>query len=116
MASSTYGSASAANPSSTQGTGNLRSEAGALVRQVNRLLNRQLSSVCQINGVKSTGIKAELQGRIHNRKFTVNLYTVLFSLATVPRDRGVYTLPRFFHSDSPSQAACTVANHGRFIV
>ncbi|KAH6969096.1 PINIT domain-containing protein [Fusarium avenaceum] len=66
MASSTYGSASAANPSSTQGTGNLRSEAGALVRQVNRLLNRQLSSVCQINGVKSTGIKAELQGRIHN--------------------------------------------------
>ncbi|KAM0448126.1 hypothetical protein ACHAQK_000105 [Fusarium lateritium] len=66
MASSTYGSASAANSSSTQGTGNLRSEAGALVRQVNRLLNRQLSSVCQINGVKSTGIKAELQGRIHN--------------------------------------------------
>lgn len=45
-----------------------RQEANALVRQVNRLLNRQLSSVCQVNGVKSTGIKAELQARINNRR------------------------------------------------
>ncbi|KAJ3522053.1 hypothetical protein NM208_g13022 [Fusarium decemcellulare] len=61
------GSASAANPSSSApGVGVSRSEANALVRQVNRLLNRQLSSVCQVNGVKSTGIKAELQGRIAN--------------------------------------------------
>ncbi|KAL6921358.1 hypothetical protein ACHAP8_004046 [Fusarium lateritium] len=64
MASSGLGSIS--HPASSQGGGTLRQDAGALARQVNRLLNRQLSSVCQVNGVKSTGIKAELQGRIHN--------------------------------------------------
>ncbi|GAO18201.1 hypothetical protein UVI_02022680 [Ustilaginoidea virens] len=43
-----------------------RQEIAALVRQVqgNQLLNRQLSSVCQVNGLKSTGVKAELQRRI----------------------------------------------------
>ncbi|KAG6007720.1 hypothetical protein E4U54_008792 [Claviceps lovelessii] len=43
-----------------------RQEVSALVRQVqgNQLLNRQLSSVCQVNGLKSTGVKAELQRRI----------------------------------------------------
>ncbi|KAM0428239.1 hypothetical protein ACHAPT_007140 [Fusarium lateritium] len=51
---------------STQTVSVSRTEANALVRQVNRLLNRQLSSVCQVNGVKSTGIKAELQKRIAN--------------------------------------------------
>jgi hypothetical protein len=66
MASSGLGSVS--NSASSQGGGTLRQEASALARQVNRLLNRQLSSVCQVNGVKSTGIKADLQGRIHNRK------------------------------------------------
>ncbi|RGP60670.1 putative relatd to e3like factor in the sumo pathway [Fusarium sporotrichioides] len=64
MASSGLGSVS--NSASSQGGGTLRQEASALARQVNRLLNRQLSSVCQVNGVKSTGIKADLQGRIHN--------------------------------------------------
>ncbi|RGP60518.1 e3 sumo- ligase pli1 [Fusarium longipes] len=67
MASSGLGSVSHSTVhSSSAGGGNLRQEASALARQVNRLLNRQLSSVCQVNGVKSTGIKAELQGRIHN--------------------------------------------------
>ncbi|KAF5230241.1 hypothetical protein FAUST_9898 [Fusarium austroamericanum] len=64
MASSGLGSIT--HSTSSQGAGILRQEAAALARQVNRLLNRQLSSVCQVNGVKSTGIKAELQGRIHN--------------------------------------------------
>ncbi|GKU03475.1 unnamed protein product [Fusarium langsethiae] len=64
MASSGLGSVS--HSASSQGGGTLRQEASALARQVNRLLNRQLSSVCQVNGVKSTGIKADLQGRIHN--------------------------------------------------
>ncbi|EKJ71122.1 hypothetical protein FPSE_08628 [Fusarium pseudograminearum CS3096] len=64
MASSGLGSIT--HSTSSQGGGTLRQEAAALARQVNRLLNRQLSSVCQVNGVKSTGIKAELQGRIHN--------------------------------------------------
>ncbi|KAH8836224.1 hypothetical protein RJ55_10044 [Drechmeria coniospora] len=45
-----------------------RSEASALMRQVqgNQLFNRQLSSVCQVNGLKSTGVKAELQRRIQD--------------------------------------------------
>ncbi|KAG5982209.1 hypothetical protein E4U55_002192 [Claviceps digitariae] len=43
-----------------------RQDVTALIRQVqgNQLLNRQLSSVCQVNGLKSTGVKAELQCRI----------------------------------------------------
>lgn len=47
-----------------------RQEAASLVRQVNgtQLFNRQLSSVCQVNGLKSTGVKAELQRRIINRE------------------------------------------------
>lgn len=47
-----------------------RPEVTALVRQVqgNQLFNRQLSSVCQVNGLKSTGVKAELQRRIVDRE------------------------------------------------
>lgn len=48
-----------------------RHDAQSLLRQVNQLLNRQLSLVCQVNGLKSTGIKAELQKRIANRKSLV---------------------------------------------
>jgi len=41
-----------------------------LIRQVqgNNLFNRQLSSVCQVNGLKSTGVKADLQARIVDRE------------------------------------------------
>ncbi|KPM37601.1 hypothetical protein AK830_g8952 [Neonectria ditissima] len=67
MASSS-GLGSAAVPGSTPATSVSRQEASQLVRQVNRLLNRQLSLVCQVNGIKSTGIKAELQNRIANRE------------------------------------------------
>ncbi|KAJ0146778.1 Uncharacterized protein HZ326_10550 [Fusarium oxysporum f. sp. albedinis] len=76
MASAGFGSATASPSHSTNAHANLRSEASSLARQVNRLLNRQLSSVCQVNGVKSTGIKAELQRRIHNRKFRDCSYTI----------------------------------------
>lgn len=43
-----------------------RHDVNTLLRQVqgNSLFNRQLSSVCQVNGLKSTGVKAELQRRI----------------------------------------------------
>ncbi|QLI68745.1 E3 SUMO-protein ligase pli1 [Metarhizium brunneum] len=43
-----------------------RQDVTTLVRLVqgNQLLNRQLSSICQVNGLKSTGVKAELQRRI----------------------------------------------------
>ncbi|KAH7140580.1 PINIT domain-containing protein [Dactylonectria macrodidyma] len=65
MASSSGLGSAAAHGSSSSFTVS-RQEASSLVRQVNRLLNRQLSSVCQVNGIKSTGIKAELQNRIAN--------------------------------------------------
>ncbi|KAF9871617.1 MIZ/SP-RING zinc finger [Colletotrichum karsti] len=45
-----------------------RHELQALVKLVNsnQLLNRQLSSICQLNGLTSSGVKAALQGRIVN--------------------------------------------------
>ncbi|OAA46608.1 Zinc finger domain-containing protein, MIZ-type [Beauveria brongniartii RCEF 3172] len=38
----------------------------SLIREIqsNQLFNRQLSSICQVNGLKSTGVKADLQRRI----------------------------------------------------
>jgi hypothetical protein len=47
-----------------------RQEIASLQRQVqsNSLYNRQLSSICQVNGLRSTGVKAELQRRICTRK------------------------------------------------
>ncbi|ATY59570.1 Zinc finger domain-containing MIZ-type [Cordyceps militaris] len=43
-----------------------RHEMLSLIREVqsNQLFNRQLSSICQVNGLKSTGVKADLQRRI----------------------------------------------------
>ncbi|KAH6893567.1 PINIT domain-containing protein [Thelonectria olida] len=61
---STSGLGSASIPGSNYAVSVTRQEATGLVRQVSRLLNRQLSSICQVNGLKSTGIKAELQKRI----------------------------------------------------
>lgn len=45
-----------------------RHELQALVKLVNsnQLLNRQLSSICQLNGLTSSGVKAALQSRIVN--------------------------------------------------
>ncbi|KAG6042198.1 hypothetical protein E4U41_003944 [Claviceps citrina] len=62
-----------------------RQEISALLRQVqsNQLLNRQLSSICQINGLKSTGVKAELQRRI------VDLIQETFSANDVSRFQQV---------------------------
>jgi hypothetical protein len=62
-------SSSATGPMSSQQLP--RSEVSALIRQVNSpsLYNRQLSSVCQVNGLKSTGVKAELQRRITTCKY-----------------------------------------------
>ncbi|KND91495.1 E3 SUMO-protein ligase pli1 [Tolypocladium ophioglossoides CBS 100239] len=57
-----------------------RQDVSALLRQVqgNQLFNRQLSSVCQVNGLKSTGVKAELQRRIVDLiQETVNANDVL---------------------------------------
>jgi hypothetical protein len=66
---STSGLGSASIPGSSSAVSVTRQEATGLVRQVSRLLNRQLSSICQVNGLKSTGIKAELQKRIGQREF-----------------------------------------------
>lgn len=42
----------------------------SLIREVqsNQLFNRKLSSICQVNGLKSTGVKADLQRRIITRE------------------------------------------------
>ncbi|KAM3507208.1 hypothetical protein MY11210_007244 [Beauveria gryllotalpidicola] len=47
-------------------TGVPKHEMLSLIREVqgNQLFNRQLSSICQVNGLKSTGVKADLQRRI----------------------------------------------------
>jgi hypothetical protein len=57
-------------------------EMDALVREVRSasLYNRQLSSICQVNGLKSTGVKAELQRRIADREFHSHLDSTLFHL------------------------------------
>jgi E3 SUMO-protein ligase PIAS1 len=46
-----------------------KSDVNSLVKlvQSNLLLNRQLQTICQINGLRSAGVKAEMQGRIVNR-------------------------------------------------
>ncbi|KAL2754663.1 hypothetical protein ACRALDRAFT_1076278 [Sodiomyces alcalophilus JCM 7366] len=45
-----------------------RSDVASLLKlvQSNTLLNRQLSTICQLNGLTSSGVKASLQGRIVN--------------------------------------------------
>lgn len=47
-----------------------RADASALVKLINSttLLNKQLSAICQLNGLTSSGVKAHLQARITNRK------------------------------------------------
>lgn len=45
------------------------------------LYNRQLASICQVNGLKSTGVKAELQSRILN--CTLNLPTKQLMLSCI---------------------------------
>jgi hypothetical protein len=47
-----------------------RSDMATLIRQVRgpNLYNRQLISICQVNGLKSTGVKAVLQTRISDRE------------------------------------------------
>lgn len=59
-----------------------RTEASVLIKQVQgtSLFNRQLSSVCQVNGLKSTGVKADLQKRIIDRESTSFPSLLLFIL------------------------------------
>jgi E3 SUMO-protein ligase PIAS1 len=63
-------------PSSVAGAGPAslpaptRRDVEELVRQIRSptFYNRQLSSICQVNGLKSTGVKADLQRRITDRE------------------------------------------------
>lgn len=52
-----------------------RAEANALVKLINSttLLNKQLSAICQLNGLTSSGVKAHLQSRIANRELLLPL-------------------------------------------
>jgi hypothetical protein len=45
-----------------------REEAAALTRYIQSLLNNQLKNICSLNGIRSTGVKSELQGRIRERE------------------------------------------------
>lgn len=40
--------------------------------QSNTLLNRQLSAICQLNGLTSSGVKANLQSRIANCEYCLS--------------------------------------------
>ena len=64
-----------------------RNEVSSLIRQVNSpsLYNRQLSSVCQVNGLKSTGVKAELQRRITTCECYIFFCYVAFDLPALHR-------------------------------
>jgi E3 SUMO-protein ligase PIAS1 len=48
-----------------------RNEATTLMKALGsqQLLNKQLSTICQVNGLKTSGNKADLQNRIINRTF-----------------------------------------------
>ena len=69
--SSAAGAAPASLPAPT------RRDVEELVRQIRSptFYNRQLSSICQVNGLKSTGVKADLQRRITDRESSTILYT-----------------------------------------
>ena len=73
--------ATLAGSSPDMGLAITQQEMVTLVRQVNnsQLYNRQLASICQVNGLKSTGVKAELQGRIVHRTFASDLHSCLTS-------------------------------------
>ncbi|KAL9473874.1 hypothetical protein ACSS6W_008254 [Trichoderma asperelloides] len=85
-----------------------RHDVNTLLRQVqgNSLFNRQLSSVCQVNGLKSTGVKAELQRRI------VHLINETVSNSDVARFHQVRQsiVNAFAQRASPSKAAAARSN------
>jgi E3 SUMO-protein ligase PIAS1 len=46
-----------------------RRDSDPVIRKVmGSILNRHLSTICQLNGLKSTGVKADMQQRIVNRE------------------------------------------------
>jgi len=71
-----------------------------LIRQVqgNNLFNRQLSSVCQVNGLKSTGVKADLQARIVDRESRPRPLSPSQPFLSLARRRG--------EKDSSSRSPC----------
>lgn len=68
-------SATASVAAESTGTTISRRDVESLIRQVisPQLYNRQLSSICQVNGLKSTGVKADLQRRITDRESKTKL-------------------------------------------
>lgn len=70
------------SPAPPMSTALNRNDLSALIRQVTSptLYNRQLSSVCQVNGLKSTGVKIELQNRITARELRPAEFETLFCL------------------------------------
>jgi E3 SUMO-protein ligase PIAS1 len=49
-----------------------RAEIQQLHSRLQTLLNKQLQNICQLNGLKTSGVKADLQRRILNGKSDVD--------------------------------------------
>ncbi|KAF6830503.1 sumo ligase [Colletotrichum plurivorum] len=78
-----------------------RQELQALVKlvQSNQLLNRQLSSICQLNGLTSSGVKASLQSRV------VNAINEAFNINDVARFQQIQRSIETARTAAPSPAS-----------
>ncbi|KUI64483.1 E3 SUMO-protein ligase pli1 [Cytospora mali] len=88
----------------------------ALVKRLsssNYLLNKQLQHICQVNGLRTSGVKAELQRRILDalekayRDGDTRAYREIEQ--SVHREKGIYAAP----NDSPSTTLPTPTNHAQ---
>lgn len=58
-----------------------RRDSDQLIRKITGpILNRHLSAICQLNGLKSTGVKADMQQRIVNREFGLHSANAMLPL------------------------------------
>ncbi|KAK7737745.1 E3 SUMO-protein ligase pli1 [Cytospora paraplurivora] len=88
----------------------------ALVKRLsssNYLLNKQLQHICQVNGLRTSGVKAELQRRIldalHKAYHEGDNLAYREIEQSVHREKGVFTAP----NDSLSSTLPVSANHAQ---
>lgn len=94
--SASYGVGGGAPPSSgfhessnggfaTSATKISRKELDAVFRQIKSsgLFNKQLQFICQVNGLKSSGVKADLQRRISDRKYLSSTSSSWFTMLSL---------------------------------
>lgn len=80
--------------------------------QSNSLLNRQLQTICQINGLKSSGVKADLQRRIVELiyQFYSDRYRFQQIKSSVDNARGVSSYHANAQSPAPQVSGSTPAS------